>query len=60
MAMTQKRRSDNYLESVAAVDEPEGVGAKVATLVLREEEVDILIFVLVLRNIKNCQTLRLS
>ena len=58
--MTQKRRCDNYLESVAAVGEPEGVGTKVATLVLREEEVDILIFVLVLRNIKNCQTLRLS
>ena len=60
MAVTQKRGRDNHLEDVAAVGEPEGVGAKVATLVLREEEVHVLIFVLVLRSIKNCQTLRLS
>ena len=57
---TQKKGRDNHLEGVAAVGEPEGVGAKVAALVLREEEVHVLIFVLVLRSIKNCQTLRLS
>ena len=49
---TQKKGRDNHLEGVAAVGEPEGVGAKVAALVLREEEVHVLIFVLVLRSIK--------
>ena len=44
MAVTQKRGRDNHLEDVAAVGEPEGVGANVATLVLREEEVHVLIF----------------
>ena len=44
MAVTQKRGRDNHLKDVAAVGEPEGVGAKVATLVLREEEVHVLIF----------------
>ena len=53
MAVTQKQENDNHLEGVAAVGEPEGVGAKMATLVLREEEVHVLIFVLVLRSIKN-------
>ena len=58
--LLKRKGRDNHLEGVAAVGEPEGVGAKVAALVLREEEVHVLIFVLVLRSIKNCQTLRLS
>ena len=42
--LLKRKGRDNHLEGVAAVGEPEGVGAKVATLVLREEEVHVLIF----------------
>ena len=40
--LLKRKGRDNHLEGVAAVGEPEGVGAKVAALVLREEEVHVL------------------